>query len=106
MLGRQGKYRVDVLRKAHDTRHARCERWTSRRIVADLGGVGEPVLLELRGDVGVEVEAAADMEVTLRGRKLVDSHVEGPRWVGQAPCNNQRTIDPAIQSSVGRPRSS
>ena len=45
---------------------------------------------------------AAHMEVALLGREFVDRRVERVRRVRQVPSHHQRSIDTAIQRSIGR----
>ena len=94
LLGRQGQNRVDVLRESYDRRDTHRERWTGRHLGADLGGVGESAVLELRGRVGVEVEVAADVEVTLPAASSLTATSKGRVGSGRCPAttNGRSTL--------------
>ena len=49
------------------------------------------------------MDVAAHVEVTLLSREFVDRHVKRVRRVRQMPSHHQRSIDTAIQRSIGRP---
>ena len=102
LLGRHRDDRIHILREPHDRGNPHRERRTRRRLGGDHGATGQSSVLELAHRVGVKVDVATYMKVTLRCRDLIDRRVERVRRVRQLPSYHQRPIDPAIQRSICR----
>ena len=93
---------VDILGEAHDRADPHRERRARRRLGGDRGATSQSAILELLDRVGVEMDMAAHMKVALLGREFVDRRVERVRGVRQVPSHHERSIDRAIQRSIGR----
>ena len=101
-VGEHGVDCVDVLRRPHNCGDPNGERGAVRCLVALLHPAREAAILELCGRVGIEAEAAADVEVPLLRRQLIDRDVVWVVGIGEAPGDHQRAVDAVQQVSVGR----
>ncbi len=100
-VGEHGVDCVDVLRRPHDCGDPNRERGAVGCLVSLLHPAREAAILELCWRVGIEAEAAADVEVPLLRRQLIDRDVVGVVGIGEAPGDHQRAVDAVQQVSVG-----